>query len=99
LIDTPSFEAYPLQIATLFSRGKTKMKSLARIGLGAAVAMSLFANTAIAAEDGEAGIVKACKWDMVKYAATAKKGQIKATLMKNIDKLSADCKKAVDATH
>jgi hypothetical protein len=75
------------------------MKSLARIALGAALALPLLASAAVAADDGEAGIVKACKWDMVKYAATAKKGQIKATLLKNIDKLSADCKKAINAAH
>jgi hypothetical protein len=75
------------------------MKSLARIGLATAAALSLFSSMAIAADDkgGEAGIVKSCKWDIVKYAATAKKGEIKAALVKNIDKLSADCKKAIDA--
>jgi hypothetical protein len=84
-----------------FRRGKTQMKSLARIGLGAAIALSLFSGVAIAADDnnGDAGVLKSCKWDIVKYAATAKKGEIKATLVKNIDKLSADCKKAIDATH
>jgi hypothetical protein len=76
------------------------MKSLARIGLGAAIALSLFSGVAIAADDNsDAGVLKSCKWDIVKYAATAKKGEIKATLVKNIDKLSADCKKAIDATH
>jgi hypothetical protein len=77
------------------------MKSLARIGLGTVVALSLFGGMAMAADDngGEAGIVKSCKWDIAKYAVTAKKGEIKATLLKNVSKLSADCKKAIDATH
>ena len=77
------------------------MKSLTRIGLATAVALSLFSGMAIAADDngGEAGIVKSCKWDIAKYAVTAKKGEIKAALAKNLNKLSADCKKAVDATH
>ncbi len=75
------------------------MRSLTRIGLGTVAALSLFSGMAMAADDngGEAGIVKSCKWDIVKYAATAKKGEIKATLLKNIAKVSPDCKKAIDA--
>jgi hypothetical protein len=73
------------------------MASITRLALGAAIAVSLFGGAAMAGDDAEASITKSCKWDIVKFAATAKKGEIKSALVKNINKLSPDCKKAVDA--
>jgi hypothetical protein len=73
------------------------MASITRLALGAAISVSLFGGAAMAEDAAEASITKSCKWDIVKFAATAKKGEIKSTLVKNIDKLSPDCKKAVDA--
>jgi hypothetical protein len=78
------------------------MTSIIRLGLGAAFAASLFGGVALAEDapaqqQSEASILKSCKWDIAKFAAKAKKGEIRATLAKNLDKLSADCKKAVDS--
>jgi hypothetical protein len=73
------------------------MSSIIRVALGAAFAVSLFGGAAMAEDAAEASITKSCKWDIVKYAATAKKGEIKSTLLKNINKLSPDCKKAIDS--
>jgi hypothetical protein len=74
------------------------MKSFVRIGLGAAVALSLLASPVMAAEDNaEAAIIKACKKEYAKYASRVKKGEVKAALQKNASKLSPECKKAVDA--
>jgi hypothetical protein len=89
--------AVHIAIVSVFVRRETKMTSIIRIALGAAFAVSVFGGAAMAGDASEASIVKSCKWDIVKFAATAKKGEIKAVLVKNIDKLSADCKKAVDA--
>jgi hypothetical protein len=73
------------------------MTSFIRIGLGAAVALSLLGSPVMAADDaGEAAIIKVCKKEYAKYASRVKKGEVKATLLKNASKLSAECKKAVD---
>lgn len=75
------------------------MTSLTRIGLGTVVALSLFSGMAMAADKkkgGDDGIASACKWDIIKFAAMEKPGNVKAALLKNVSKLSADCKKAID---
>ena len=75
-------------------------RRLAALSVGVALAASSYCGVALAedaAAQSEASITKACKWDIAKFALKAKKGEIKATLAKNIDKLSPDCKKAVDA--
>jgi hypothetical protein len=77
-------------------------RRLAILGVGVALTASSYCGVALAedpAKDGaksEASITKSCKWDIAKFALKAKKGEIKATLAKNIDKLSPECKKAVD---
>jgi hypothetical protein len=73
------------------------MTSIIRVALSAAFAVSLLGSAAMAEDAAEASITKSCKWDIVKYAATAKKGELKSALVKNIDKLSPDCKKAIDS--
>jgi hypothetical protein len=76
------------------------MTSFLRIGFGAAVALSLLGGAAVAADENpEAAIIKACKVEYAKYASRAKKGTVKATLLKHADKLSAECKAALDASN
>ncbi len=76
------------------------MTSFIRIGLAAALALSLAGGAAEAVEvNPEAAIIKACKVEYARYASRVKKGQVKATLLKHADDLSPECKKALDATN
>lgn len=74
------------------------MTSFIRIGLSGALVLSFIGGAALAAEDNsETAIIAACKVEYAKYASRAKKGQVKAELLKHADKLSANCKKALEA--
>jgi hypothetical protein len=76
------------------------MTSFIRIGLAAALALSLAGGAPEAAEvNPEAAIIKACKVEYARYASRVKKGQVKAALLKHADDLSPECKKALDATN
>ena len=73
------------------------MTSFIRIGLCAAVALSLLGSPVMADTMlARSAIIKVCKKEYAKYASRVKKGEVKATLLKNASKLSAECKKAVD---
>jgi hypothetical protein len=74
------------------------MTSIMRIGLGAALAASLFCGAAMAEDPDDATIARVCKWDIKKFAATAKPEEIKSTLIKYLDKLSSECRIAVEAS-
>jgi hypothetical protein len=69
-----------------------------RIGFAAAFAVALCCSVAIAEDADDAAITRACKWDIVKFASAAKKDEIKSILIKNIDKLSSDCRTAIEAS-
>jgi hypothetical protein len=74
------------------------MSLIIRIGVGAALAASLFCGAAMAEDPDDAAILRACKWDIKKFAGTAKPDEIKATLIKYLDKLSPECRIAVEAS-
>jgi hypothetical protein len=84
---------------TFFRQETPTMTSIIRIGLGAALAASLFCGTALAEDPADAAIARACKWDIKKFAATAKPDEIKSVLTKYIEKLSAECRIAVEASN
>jgi hypothetical protein len=75
------------------------MTSFIRIGLSAALVVSFIGGTAVAADNPEAAIIAACKVEYAKYASRAKKGTVKAELLKHSANLSAECKKALEAAN